>query len=246
MSFKDLTEALRNLAAAAGILVGGGWVLYEWTTLFPKTEAEVSGAAAMMRADVRGSLSLTLGNGSVPRMEDGRDFAAFCADEPREVAVMELPMLGALSMTNEAAIPMRVDVDQLQVTSFRPRGASLHAGRPALDDAFAFVPGVKLFRDIPLASIVGGLFSSRVEKGQTASAMLVLRPKLQFDCRYLAEIAAHPPLFAIGVLVYVTGIDSRSGADIAESRVWKSFTQVCRVSAQGSADCTVGGSAGGI
>ena len=230
------SEDVKNWVTAVSIVVGGLWVLYEWNTLFPKTESEVTISTATLRTRAHGDLAVTfvaLPDGELPMTSDGKFFYEACPETEAKSLPVRLPVRAFLNLTSSAPIPVRVEVVDFLVADVVAQTPKIEDGNEApifIADALSDV------KTTPLASeaFVGGLRWTHVEP-QGRSALAVLGTvSLPFSCGFGGS-SWTPAEFAIGLTatVQTVGAEGQLGEAIK-----RHFFQVCRVLVDGSGTCS--------
>lgn len=228
---KERSEIVKNFVSAAAVIVGGFWVLYQWDTLFPKTSAEVTRAAAGVRSALSGALEISMGREGEPT-----SFDDVCS-KGSEAAHLQMPLVGRLVLESASGAPVLVRLGDLEVSRYQLGWNTVEAGAP--EGPATPVAPITIRAPLPADSVLGGLHWSRIEQGQSIALSFALRVNLPFPCWLsVADHGTHP-IFAIGVGTQVQAIDPRNGAPIEDSTVRKVFLRSCQVSPNGETNCNL-------
>ena len=230
------SEDVKNWVSALSIVVGGLWVLYQWNTLFPKTEAEVAVSAASLRTRTGGDVTVTLippPEGDYPATPDGRYFHEVCGDGGAASVRVRLPVRVALTLTSSAPIPIRVEVTEFLLAEVVDPPAALVAGpAPAfVADALGPVEAVALSD----AAFVGGLRWTHVEPGGSSAVAVLGSVNLPFSCSFGGS-SATPAEFAFGLKTELRAVGRDGSLGEAAERY---FYRLCRVNPDGGSSCAM-------
>jgi len=228
---KDLSETIRNYVTIASVVIGGGWVLYQWDTLFPKTRADVSTAAAKIRTDVKATALVSLDRGEGDHSPEDGEVPKACDTETRRFLVS-----GNLGVESASAIPIRATVASVEVLA----GDTPTMGIvPATADAItplemrpvATIPGETAF--------LGGLSTNRVEQGQTIASSFIWTFEMQFPCTGPEGGLGQEKLVVFRFNLDLEAINPASGATIDGADARKVALSVCQVTARAHANCNL-------
>lgn len=236
------SEDVKNWVTAASIVVGGLWVLYQWNTLFPKTEAEVAVGAATLRTRTGGDVAVTLippPEGEYPVTADGRYFHEVCVEGAAEAVRVKLPVRVALTLTSSAPIPVRVEVTEFLLAEVLDPPAALVAGpAPAfVADSLGPVEAVALSD----AAFVGGLGWTHVEPGGSSAVAVLGSVNLPFSCAFGGS-SSTPGEFAFGLKAELRAVGRDGSLGEAAERY---FYRLCRVNPDGGSSCAAAEATGG-
>jgi hypothetical protein len=226
---KDQSETIRNVAGAIAIIVGGGWVLYKWNTMFPKTEAEVLTASASVRTDVTGDMSVHLGglasDGYIiddQTSQAQESCAALPAGSPGFVPV---PVSARINISSASQIPVRIQIREMELvwTTLEQRHVVTGAPREPFEPLHLQSASTELAD----GDFVGALSWSRVEMGGSVSLAIAKTFNLPLTCVPDDNDWVPPGWISISVSSDIIGVDPRSGTDIEGAHVKKVFTAAC-------------------
>lgn len=230
------SEDAKNWTTVASIIIGGFWVLFQWNTLFPKTDAEVELGAAEVRARTTGVVNIELvatPDGVEPTTSEGTSFTDACDQSQQDHVSLLTPARMSLQLSSSAPIPVRVEATHFLLAEvlLQEPTISMSNGSPI------FVPdSLGEVQSLPLTenAFVGGLRWTNVEpQGQGILAVLG-SVNLPFSCGYGAS-GWTPAEFALGLKVTIQAV-GRSGALGGE--IERYFYQVCKIKADGGSTCS--------
>lgn len=235
------SDDVKNWVTAAAIVVGGGWTLYQWDTLFPKTAAEIEISVADLRARTHGELSVQLApppSGEEPTAPDGRTLFEICGSDDGDGATLRFSLRAALAFRSNAPVPVRVDVTDLMIAEIRtnwPEIAETGSDTPFLPTSLGKVRSASLTED----AFIGGLSWTHVEPGGQSAIAVLGDVFLPFDCAYGGSTLT-PTEVAIGIKALIRPVDAATDRDPAE----RSFFRICKINADGGSTCPVGDGGG--
>ncbi len=231
----DLSGTVKNWVTTASIIIGGGWVLYEWNTLFPKTDAEVTISTADLRARTIGQLSVNfsqLPSGEAPTTASGDYFSDTCAAGDVSSVQLGFPAKILLELKSNAPIPVRVEITDFLLAEILPgvpHVASESAPAIFAENALGAVQSHPLSQD----AFISGLNWTNVEPEGQGNLAVLGTAYLSFSCAYGGS-SLTPAEYAIGLKVVIQPVarDGTPGEPID-----RYFYQVCRLNADGGSSC---------
>ena len=227
-SLKEISETLRNLTMAGAVIVSGVWVYYQWDTLFPKTQAEVSAAAATVVADVSGRLDVSL---AAPPAD--LSLSSACSASSDNLAHLQIPLLARISIESAAAVPVLIRPMTLDISRYRPGAVTVAAGLP--DATHAAIGRDGTWANITHESVLGG--PTRVlDVGQSAQIDILVRGNFAVDCT-----DPEPSLYAVTLAFSAEPFDRVTATGQKDQWTGHAFTDLCRIAPDGRSDCEITG-----
>lgn len=227
---KDKSEIVKNLVGALAIVVGGGWVLFQWGTFFPKTQSEIISAASDIRADVAGRLNVSIGDGGATTLQ-ADEVGSACEADPKSVRILDAMVSGNASLESRTSRPLKAYFEGITVSAadvYKLRRGS------AIDDAPLITPID--FVQIGKADakiLLGGLSENRIEKGQSIKSPFVFSLKIPFKCADQEKLVSFAATFRL------VPIDVITDADLTGKEVTKVLISSCQISSNGYGGCNL-------
>lgn len=225
---KEQSEAIKNIATAIGIAVGGGWILFQWNVLFPQTEADVLVASASIRADVSGTLSISVGDDGA----SGTSFTDFCQDDQSATNTLSAWVSGNFRLTSASKLPLNSYFREVLVLTADSSEKVVAIEGDTTPEAIELVELSRLGTVSPKA-IVGGLSENRVEQGQSIQSSFVFRINLPFSCTETEKLVVFQANFDI------VPVDPRSGEENTDDAVRKVVISACQIQPYGYGACNI-------
>lgn len=239
VDWRERSEIIKNLVSAGAVIVGGLWVLYQWDTLFPKTSADVRSAAASVRTDVSGSFTVHMGLGDdgspiafrAPGASPEQGVTDYCSAAPGTTLIQSSPVFAQLVLRSASAIPVRVRVDRIDVST-TPIGAAsmVPASQPKGSASAAAIMPVATIDDDRM--FFGGLRENRVEKGQEVQVAMMFTSETPVRCEELER------LMLFRAQVSLTAIDPTKDRPVGDA-VPKVFVTTCQLNPRTAPVCNV-------
>jgi hypothetical protein len=230
LSTKDKSEVVKNLISAAGIVVGGIWVLFQWNTIFPKTQAEVISAASDLRADVSGQLHVSFGDGGATSVRYGEEVDP-CISNPKHVKVLDSVVSGSAKLDSATQRPLKAYFEGITVKAadnYIVRVGKAEDSSPSVSE----IEFIQVGR-AGLGVMLGGLSENRIEKGQSIKSSFLFSMSIPFTCNASEKLVAFEARFKI------VPVDVESGADLPDKAVPKVLITACQISSDGFGGCNI-------
>lgn len=236
MSFKDWSEALKNLVTAAALVIGGLWAFYQWDALFPKTSAEVRSVASTVRTEVSGTLNVQLGltsdDGSNLTFEDGRrSWYGYCEDGGTHLK-LSTPVFASLVLESGSAIPVSAKVDKITISTAPLLSPFLEISESSAAGAthsFSVTPVAEVTTQ---SAFLGSAQENRVEQGQQVKVGLMFNAAIPLECDQQEVLI----LFQADVTL--TALDVTSPYKTVGSAK-KVFVSACQLNPRTAAQCNI-------
>ncbi|MBS7537210.1 hypothetical protein KHC28_26535 [Ancylobacter sonchi] len=240
---KDISEVVKNVISSIAVVVSGFWILYQWDTIFPKTQADVHLAAATVRTDVSGTLTVTIGmEGSEisfvdPRASDEpRGVQDYCTENSSQVLLYRTPISGQITLKSASAIPVRARIERIRILV-----APISEERMAVEASPSpRMTPLKMEEVGDLSDdqiFLGGLRENRVERGQEIKASFLFDAQVPVRCDQLERLM----LFQTDIRL--VAINPTTGLEFGEA-VPKVLVTACQLNPRGGPACNVEGIAG--
>ncbi|MBX7526565.1 hypothetical protein [Qipengyuania vesicularis] len=238
---KEQSEVLKNLVAAAALIVGGGWTLYQWNTIFPKQDADVKQAASTVRTDVSGSFELSTGGMGLLEVSDEGESGGsngvgnlyfYCSENPRSPLTAKIPFFGTLNLKSASKIPVMARIDTIEVSKLAVTKVQFSA-QSVTDPSASALPSTVVATLDDDDVFLGGLRENRVEAGQEIKAAMAFETTIPIGCSPFTN------MLLVQANISLRPIDPVSG-DIGDS-VNKVFVSNCQIAHYGEIECNVDG-----
>lgn len=242
--FKRISsEDLKNWVTTISIVIGGIWILYEWRTIFPKTQSEISVSAAALRTRTIGEISVSVTQqreGTGVTTADGRTFEEVCmSDSEPNSADIIIPMRILFVLKSISPMPVRVNVTDFVLYEIYDIQPIIDEEKESVDDYEFIANHIGKGRSTPLGpdAFIGGLQWTDVEPGGDGALAILGSVKLPFSCGF-GGAPLTPGEFGIGIKAKLASINKDG---IIGEEVDRYFYKVCNINTDGGSNCLSSG-----
>ena len=232
------SEDAKNWVTTAAIIIGGIWTWYEWDTLFPKTESEITISTASLRARTSGNMSvefIPLPDGVEPTTETGQTFYERCENSEIENVSIQMPVRIGLNLSSNAPIPVRVEVTDFLIAPVflsEPEISLEEVEYTFTANSFGDVIETPLTKD----AFLGGLTWTHVEPNGSGTLAILGEVAIPFSCGYGGSNWT-PVEVAIGLRTTIRGVEADEKLTTTHAK--RHFFQICGFNLEdGSGNCS--------
>lgn len=243
-NWKDLTEIIKNLASVLALIAAGAWTVIQWDTIFPKTIADVQKAAASVRTDVAGSLTIQVGipelvsedlqtTPEAAQTKPPESADEFCAANMNGAIVKSSPVTGQIVIKSASGIPVLAKVENVQFElSGIPHQGQIGSAQPTEGAIRVIAPSSRQSIDDGRI-FFGGLRENRIETGQEVKIAFLFDADIPIPCNQSLGALV---IFRTSVLL--KAIDPVS-SEVVANEVRKVFISACQVDVRTGAHCNI-------
>ena len=243
-NWKDISEVIKNLASVLALIAAGVWTVVQWDTIFPKTSADVQKAAASVRTDVNGSLTVKMGIGENegsefvggPEVPEGQQVgspAEFCEANPGGTVLKTQPVTGQIAIKSASGIPVSARVENIQIDLKKIAEQRLTTFVKPVDAAVRVVaPSSRSIIDDD-GIFFGALRENRIESGQEVKIAFLFDADIPIPCDQ--RIGALAVFRSSIVLQAINPVSNQRVAD----QVRKVFISACQIEVRTGAHCNI-------